>query len=233
MDSQLDSLQYALAGAVAAAHQTTESGKREILIPLGGVVETNVMVKQSDGKWKLEKKTETVKVTEKVVEPKVLATGMIAYEETVKETSKNKLRTTSEYIRIPQDRDIFELSAAPGTPLSEPLLSALLAGKPSSALSVAKEAYWGEVAAQSKVKVKFYLYLPFTTFLLMNACFHFHEVSVKIVDETFLCSSTASGVPWTWFLSLRSWKKRVLSTASFRLTQQSMHSRIPQLWWIR
>lgn len=149
--SQLDSLQHALEGAVAAA--TTQMGKREILIPLGGNVETSVMKKQEDGKWKLEKKTVTVEVTEKVVEPKLLATGTVVYEEATKISNKNKLRTTSEYIEIPRESDIFELSALPGTPVSESLLAALKANNPSAALNLAQEAYWGELISKGKVKV--------------------------------------------------------------------------------
>jgi hypothetical protein len=153
LDSQLDSLQYALNGAIAAAHQTHEMGKREILIPMGDVVKNTKMTKIGEGKWVPVTVTESVEVTENAVETKVLASGICVYQEVQKVTRKSKLRTTSEFIRIPKEGDIYELSAPKGTPISPALLAALKANNPSAALNLASEAYWGESTAPGSVTV--------------------------------------------------------------------------------
>ena len=152
LNTQLDSLQYALAGAIATAHQTPKLGKREILIPLGGNVVNTRMTKTGD-KWIPVTVTDSVQVTEKTVETQLLASGLCIYQEKEKVATKNKLRTTSEYIRIPHEADVFELSAPQGTPLSDALLSSLKANNPSAALISANEAYWGEPNPQGILKV--------------------------------------------------------------------------------
>ena len=152
LDSQLDHLQFALADAVATAHRTTPLGKREILVPLGGIIENRKMT-LIDGKWREETKIETVEVTEKSFETQLLASGLSVYQEREKFTTKNKLRTTAEYIRIPKEADVFELSAPQGTPISDALLHALKANNPSAALTGATEAYWGDSKSQGDLQV--------------------------------------------------------------------------------
>ena len=172
LGSQLDVLQLALNGALAAAHQTPELGKREILIGMGTVAPKKKMIKKldSDGKtsWTSVEEIDQVEVTEKVQQARMLSSGVMVYEEVEVTVKKDKLRTTSEYIRIPKGNDFAEISAAQGTPLSVALLASLKSNAPSYALSEATEVFWGESTAPGEVTVSYLFKLSDKKFVRDN-----------------------------------------------------------------
>ena len=143
LDSQLDQLQNALMGFITTAQQTSrDSRKREILIALGGTVTKREAVKTKSG-WKFTQVNETVKSTEKIVEHRLLPSGLIEPVEKEVLVYVPKLLTTSEYVQIPRDCDIIELAAEQGTPLSERLAHALKIHTSSEVLKSATEIFWG------------------------------------------------------------------------------------------
>ena len=144
LDNQLDQLQKALMGFITTQQQTSkDSRKREILIALGGTVTKREAFKNKEGKWTFTQVNETVKSTEKIAEHRLLPNGLIELVEKEVQVYVPKLLTTSEYVQIPRECDIFELAAEQGTPLSEQLAHALKLHTSSEVLKSAAAIFWG------------------------------------------------------------------------------------------